>query len=82
MVMLIRADISGGGGESCSHPAIRGEVSPLRTQGGVQNTVILEKQYGDRKWSANAVRAMKGSTPLVASSRDRLELLIPSSSST
>ena len=44
--------------------------------------VVLAKQYGDRKWSANAVREMKGSTPLVASWMDRLELLIPSSSST
>ena len=26
-----------GGGETCSPPAIRGEVSPLRTQGGVQD---------------------------------------------
>ena len=44
--------------------------------------VILAKQYGDRKCTVVAVRAMKGSTLLVVNLRDRLELLIPSSSLT
>lgn len=70
------------------------EVKPVHLQLSVEKRVhcehkamfrievILAKQYGDRKWSANAVREMKGSTLLVVSWKDRLELLSPSSSLT